>query len=83
MQKKVENKKCLAVKIGDKVKVISGSDKGKIGIIKDVLKKQNKIIIEGMNLKFKHIKPTRSNEIGQIKEFAFPIHVSNICKYEE
>jgi large subunit ribosomal protein L24 len=82
MKIKLKNNKLLHVKKGDTVQVISGSEKGRIGIIKNVLKKQNKIIIEDINLKYKHIKPSRSNEIGQIKEFAFPIHVSNVCKYE-
>jgi large subunit ribosomal protein L24 len=83
MQKKLENKKSLHVKAGEKVKILSGSNKGKIGIIKKVLKKQNKIIIDDINLKIKHVKSLRYNETGQIKEFAFPIHVSNVCKYED
>lgn len=83
MKKKQINKTLLHVKKGDKVKVIAGDDKGAIGIVKEVLKKQNKVIIENINVRIKHIKPNRANEMGQIKEFAFPLHVSNVCKYEE
>jgi large subunit ribosomal protein L24 len=44
-------------KVGDKVKVISGKDKGKFGEIKVIYHKKNQILIEGINSKIKHIKP--------------------------
>ena len=83
MKKALKNKKNLHVKVGDKIKVISGQNKGKIGTIKVVLKETSKVIIEGINLKIKHIKPSRPGESGQIKEIEFPIHSSNVSKYEE
>jgi large subunit ribosomal protein L24 len=83
MKKLPKNKKNLHVKVGDKVKVISGQNKGKIGIIRTVIKETSKVIIEGINIKIKHIKPNRPGETGQIKELEFPIHSSNVAKYEE
>ena len=83
MKKALKNKKNLHVKVGDKIKVISGQNKGKIGTVKIVLKETSKVIIEGINIKIKHIKPNRPGESGQIKELEFPIHSSNVSKYEE
>lgn len=79
---KKENYK-VHVKVGDKVKLISGQEKGEIGAVKAVLRKEGKIIVEGINIKFKHIKPKRSGDIGSIKQFEFPISSSNVAKYEE
>ena len=83
MKKLLKNKKSLHIKVGDKVKVISGQNKGKIGVIKTIIKEASKVIIEGINIKIKHIKPTRPGDTGQIKELEFPIHSSNVSKYEE
>ena len=83
MKKLLKNNKSLHVKVGDKVKVISGQNKGKIGVIKTIIKEASKVIIEGVNIKIKHIKPTRPGDTGQIKELEFPIHSSNVSKYEE
>ena len=47
------------LKIGDNVKVILGKDKGKVGTIKTIYHKKNTLIIEGINTKIKHVKPTR------------------------
>lgn len=71
------------VKIGEKVKVISGKDKGKIGLVKKILKQKNRIIIEGVNIKVKHTKPSRSGQNGEIKRIEFPIHSSNVSLYQE
>jgi large subunit ribosomal protein L24 len=71
------------VKVGDNVKVISGQDKGQIGVVKTVLREEGKVIIEGVNIKFKHVKPQRSGDVGSIKQMEFPISSSNVAKYEE
>lgn len=68
----------MHVKIGDTIKVISGSEKNKTGEIIKVYKNTGKIIVKGINFKFKHIKPTTENEIGEIKQFEAPIHHSNV-----
>jgi len=68
----------LHLKIGDKVKIISGRDKDNTGTIKYILKKKNLLIVENYNLKFKHEKPTNQKNSGQIKQIEGPIHVSNV-----
>ncbi len=67
----------MKLKVGDKVIVITGSNKGKEGTIKKVLKKDNKVIVEGVNLVKKH-KKDNGNEKGGIIEFEAPIHASNV-----
>lgn len=83
MKKLVQRKKSLHVKVGDKIKVIAGQDKGKLGIIKSLNKKTSKLVIDGINLKTKHMKPSRAGESGQIQNLEFPIHSSNVSKCEE
>jgi len=83
MQKKVQKIKKINIKIGEKVKVISGQDKGKEGVVKKILKSKNQVIIEGINVKVKHIKAQRSSETGEIKRMEFPINRSNVLRYEE
>ena len=70
--------KNLHVKIGDTVKVISGFDKNKTGEITKIHKNTGKILVRGVNFKFKHIKPNTENEVGEIKQFEAPIHHSNV-----
>ena len=65
------------LKVGDKVIVIAGSNKGKEGTIKKVLKKENRVIIEGINLVKKHQKGN-GQESGGILEVEAPIHASNV-----
>ena len=68
----------LNIKVGDIIKVISGSDKNKIGKILKIYHKTGKILVKGVNFKFKHLKPNNENEIGEIKQFEVPIHHSNV-----
>ena len=67
----------MNLKVGDKVIVIAGSNKGKEGTIKKVLKKENRVIIEGVNLVKKHQKGN-GQESGGILEVEAPIHASNV-----
>ena len=68
----------MKVKVGDQVTVIAGKDKGKSGRIIKTLKKDNKVVVEGINIIKKHVKPNRMNEVGSIVEVEAPIHVSNV-----
>ena len=68
----------LNIKVGDIIKVISGSDKNKIGKILKIYYKTGKILVKGINFKFKHLKPNNENEVGEIKQFEAPIHHSNV-----
>lgn len=68
----------INIKIGDNVKIISGSEKNKTGEVIKMDQKNGKILIKGINFKFKHIKPNRENEIGEIIQVESPIHHSNV-----
>ena len=70
--------KKLHVKVGDQVTIISGFHKNETGEVLKVNKKNGKILVKGVNFKFKHIKPNTENEIGEIKQFEAPIHHSNV-----
>ena len=74
----MSKKQKMPIKIGDMVKVISGFHKNQSGEVIKINKKTGKIIIQGINFKFKHIKPNTENEIGEIKQFEAPIHHSNV-----
>jgi len=72
------NKQKLHVKVGDQVVIISGSYKNQTGEVLKVNKQTGKIIVQGINFKFKHVKPNSINEIGEIKQMEAPIHHSNV-----
>ena len=73
----------MKVKVGDNVKVLAGKDKGKTGRIIKTLRKDDKVVVEGINIVKKHVKPNRMNEVGSIVEVEAPIHVSNVKVVEE
>ena len=66
----------MKLKTGDKVVVVSGSNKGKEGKITKII--DNKVIVEGVNIVKKHLKPKNNNGTGEINEMEAPIHVSNV-----
>ena len=66
------------IKVGDKVRVITGSNKGKEGKVSKVLRNEDRVIVEGVNIVKKHVKPNRTNETGGILEIEAPIHISNV-----
>jgi len=68
----------MKLKTGDKVIVISGKNKGKQGKITKVLKDTNRVIVEGINIVKKHMKPKANNEQGGIIEREAPINASNV-----
>lgn len=68
----------LHVKMGDIVTVISGFHKNETGEVIKINRKTGKIVVKGINFKFKHVKPNTENEIGEIKQFEAPIHHSNV-----
>ena len=65
-------------KVGDKVVVIAGKDKGKEGKIIKTLKNDNKVVVEVINMVTKHVKPSAQNENGGIIKVEAPIHASNV-----
>ena len=68
----------LKIKIGDKVRVIAGAHKGAEGEVRQVLRDDNKAIVEGVNLVKKHAKPSAQNPQGGIQEKEAPIQISNL-----
>ena len=68
----------MKLKKGDNVLIISGKDKGKTAKILKSLPKQRKILVEGVNLKKKHVRPKRDGEKGQIVQVIAPIDASNV-----
>ena len=64
-------------KTGDKVVVISGKDKGKEGKITHVLRAENRVVVEGVNIVKKHVKGN-GQQAGSINEVEAPIHASNV-----
>ena len=68
----------MKIRKNDNVMVIAGNDKGKTGKILKVFRKDNRVIVEGINLRKRHTKPSQSNPQGGILEKESPIHFSNV-----
>ena len=68
----------LKIKKGDTVKVIAGKDKDKEGKVIAVNKKNNTLLVEGVNMVTKHTKPSMANQQGGIVHQEGPIDVSNV-----
>lgn len=68
----------MHVKKGDTVKVISGKDKGKTGVVLTALPKKDRVLVEGINIVKKHTKPNQANPQGGIVSQEAAIHVSNV-----
>ena len=68
----------MKVRVGDKVKILAGKDKGKEGKVTLTLRGKDRVVVEGVNIVKKHQKPGRGQETGGILETENPIHVSNV-----
>ena len=73
----------MHVKKGDTVQVISGRDKGKVGKISRIIPKTSQVVVEGVNVRTKHVKPQQEGESGQIVTFEAPVHSSNVMLYSD
>lgn len=73
----------MKIKKGDKVIVIAGADKGKVGTVQKSFPALHKVVVDGVNVRKKHQKPTQGNPEGSIVEIYAPIHVSNVAIYDE
>ncbi|MDP8954256.1 MAG: 50S ribosomal protein L24 [Actinomycetota bacterium] len=69
----------MKIKKGDRVIVLSGKDRGKEGVVMRALPKENKVIVEGVNVAKKHQRPTRMTMQGGIIDKDMPLHVSNVA----
>lgn len=68
----------MKLKKGDNIIIVTGKDKGKKGKIVHVFPKENKVIVEGLNMVKKHQRPRKSGEKGTIKDIEMPINASNV-----
>ena len=68
----------MKIRKGDKVKVITGKDKGKEGVVLSVFKATNKVLVEGINIVKKHVKPGTISKEGGIIPMEKPVAVSNV-----
>ena len=68
----------MKIKKGDQVIVITGRDKGKTGEVIKSMPKENKVVVQGINLVKRHTKPTQESAGGIVTKEA-PIHVSNVA----
>lgn len=72
----------MKIKKGDKVQVITGSYKGTVGEVLKVYPKTNKVVVEGVAIAKKHLKPTQMNPEGGIVEKEAAIDASNVMLYD-
>ncbi|MHC5113519.1 MAG: 50S ribosomal protein L24 [Planctomycetota bacterium] len=63
---------------GDTVMVTAGNDKGVTGEVLRVITKQNRVVVQGVNVRTKHLKPTQANPQGGIIRREMPVHMSNV-----
>ena len=73
----------MKIKKGDNVIILSGKDKGKDGDILQAMPRIDKVVVKGVNIRKRHVRPKKQGEKGQIIEIEAPTHVSNvmlICK---
>ncbi|MAF80758.1 50S ribosomal protein L24 [bacterium] len=76
--KRTEEKATPRVKKGDTVRVLLGKDRGKSASVLGVLPKRGLIVLDGLNMVFKHVRPRRAGEKGQRVQVAAPMNISNV-----
>lgn len=67
------------IKKGDQVVVLSGKDKGRTGTVSQVLPKEGKVVVDGVNVAARHRKPTQANPQSGIDRFAAPMAISKVA----
>ena len=71
----------MRLRKGDTVQVISGKDKGKTGEVLRTLPYENRVVVQGVNLRTRHVKPTQEGESGRIVTEEASLHASNVMLY--
>ncbi len=66
------------IKKGDSVIVTAGNDKGTVGEVVRVITDKNRVVVKGVNIRARHMKPTQANPQGGIVRREMPIHMSNV-----
>ena len=73
----------MKIKVNDNVLILTGKEKGKTGKVIKTLKNEQKVVVEGINIAKRHVKPRGNNDQGGIFDIEMPIHVSNVKKIDE
>ena len=71
----------MRIRKGDTVQVIAGKDKGKTGEVLRTLPWENRVVVQGVNLRTRHVKPTQEGESGRIVTEEASLHASNAVSY--
>ena len=71
----------MRIRKGDTVQVINGKDKGKTGEVLKTLPLENRVVVKGINLRTRHVKPTQEGESGRIDTEEASLHASNVMIY--
>ena len=82
-QKKNSQKIKMRIKTGDLVKVINGKEKGKTGEVLKTIPQENRVVVKGINLRTKHVKPTQEGESGRILNEEASLHASNVMFFSK
>jgi len=69
----------MNIKKNDNVVVIAGKDKGRTGVVREVLPKENRVVVVGVNMATRHTKPSQRNPQGGLVKKEMPIHASNVA----
>lgn len=78
MKNKTAPQQKFHVRSGDTVKVIAGNSKGSEGRVLKILTGKDRVIVEGVNMQTKHIKPTAQNPQGELRQQEGSVHISNV-----
>lgn len=73
----------MKIKRGDQVIVIAGNDKGKTGEVKHIDRSKDRVLVEGVNMRWKHRKPSKQNPQGERVELEIAIHASNVMLLDQ
>jgi large subunit ribosomal protein L24 len=71
------------LKKGDRVVVLAGSDRGKTGRLLAVDPRKSQVLVEGVNMKWKHVRKSQQNPQGGRTQREYPVHVSNVAFWDE
>lgn len=81
MKEELNTKVKIRIKKGDKVKIIAGKDRGKIGKVLKIIPVKSRLVVEGAGLVKKHFRRRSEKEQGGIREVPLPINISNVALF--
>ena len=83
VNKSGESRRRLRLKRGDKVIVVAGADKGKSGEILKIDDVKSRVLVQGVNIRTKHMRKTQENPQGGVNKKEFPVDASNVMLYSD